>query len=773
MRLFGRARGAFARQSIVRLEPIEVDQVSHALHLDASGDEVEFDIPSYRHAAWAEVVLAATAEPAVLATLLVDRGNGFDEANAYRLGYLRSEFAQLRRFVPLRGARRVRLHLSAAPRQFRVHRLDIRATNMAAVAAHAAALAVRHQGGTEFARQVTSGLTRSGFRGVRRGLAAQLGHQDQRLAYQQWIEHASVSGEHDPLPMRVRAVNRRPTFSVLVTVVDGDVRFLARSIDSVRRQRFVDWQLCLAVDRRYAESVTGVLSSLRSEIRATVRVEDFGRRFDRATNRALDLARGEFVCLLNLSDELTEDALLHADVALSARGYDILYSDEDIVETDGSLSRPRFKPDWSPETLLSNNYVGRLCVYRRSLVTRIGGLHGEGDVAADHDLLLRGSEVTQSIGHLPRVLYHRRVSRSLAQPEVKAVQRVLEDALQRRGLTGAVRAYRRNPGHFSVRVDAPQTPKISIIIPVRDQPVVLDQCLSSVFKRTTYGDFEVIVINNRSQEAATHRLLQRWQGRAGKHVSVIDCDFDFNFARLMNVGVAASDAQLVVLLNSDTVVVTPNWLEAMAGYAMLPNVACVGAKLVYPDYTIQHGGVILVGGVAGHSHRGHVATAPGYCGRLLGASNYSAVTAACMMMQRRLFHEVGGFDEALAVAFNDVDFCLRALTMGYRHVCLGDVELVHHESKTRGHDTGTAQRARFAKEVALMRNRWARVLDDDPYYSPHLTQSAEDFAVAPTRRVRQASHDSWMFDSDLLAVSDHHAEGSGADVALQAIVPDA
>jgi GT2 family glycosyltransferase len=712
------------------LEMVGAKRLTRLFRRSRGKNDLEFDTSAYPKAAWAEVTLTGSAGPPALATLLVDRGQGFNQANAYRLGYLTKHSGSVRRFVPLRGARAIRLHISSEPAQLSVEHLRFRPVGIVRVAVHAAHVATKRRGVTGFVSFVASCTSSAGIRGIRRGLAAQLAHQDEQLLYQLWHEQTRANDELAPLLKSAAGLSRPPTISILIPVTTRDVRFLDRTLDSVRQQLYPHWQVCLAVERSAEDSVQTRLVGEHSDKTVCVAVDLLGNGFGQSMNRALDRVTGDFVALLNPGDELSEDAMLHAAVALSQGGCDVLYSDEDRIRMDGTILEPYFKPDWSPETLLSHNYVGRLCLYRKSLLVELGGFSSKRGTAAEYDLALRVTEVTSAVRHLPLVLYHRLERSSTAEDAIAGV-RVLEDALGRRQLRGRVRPYRSNPGHYSVRIEPGGAPKISIIIPICDQAQVLAECLESIFNRTTYRNFDVLILNNRSREGQTMQLLDDWRRRAPRQLRVLDCDFEFNFARLVNAGVTASTGELVVLLNSDTSVVSSDWLEAMAGYALVEGVATVGAKLLYPDGMIQHAGVILVGGVAGHSHRGQASNSPGYRGRLLGPSNYSGVTAASMMMRRAVFNDLGGFDKSLAVAFNDVDFCLRALRRGYRHVCLGDVVLIHHESRTRGHDETIEKRERFQIEFELMRQRWASVLDADPYYSPHLTRRSEDFGIDP------------------------------------------
>lgn len=689
-------------------------------------------VPAYLSRGWADFRLAGRAERAALAILYVDRGSGFNETNAYRLGYLGRDRATVGRFVPLRNATRMRVHISA-PSEFSVDRIDCGPVGLWRVAVRAGWLLVLRYRPEPLGlvRLIAATLGRAGIRGLRREFANQLAHSDEQYLYDLWRERYDTDIAFAEATASAGRLRTRQTFSILLPIIREDIEFLDRAIEAVQRQSYPDWQLCVAIDRRVAASAERALGSLAHDVRCRLEYGDFSGRFDAAANCALTLASGEFAALLGTADQLGRDALLHAAHAFDSVPADIVYSDEDVIEADGRLVEPRFKPEWSPETLLSQNYVGRLCLYRRTLLREAGAIRGASESLADYDLLFRASEKAKVISHIPRVLYHRRRHAQLKGTEVREIAISIENALARKGLRSSVEAYRSHPGHFRTRIEPDVLPRTSIIIPTRDQPELLSRCLDSIFDRTTYADFDLCVVDNGSRRSKTLELLERSKTRFGHRFQIVTCDIEFNFARLVNLGVRSTRGELVVLLNDDTTIVTGDWLERMAGFALRPDIAAVGAKLLYPDGTIQHAGVILVGGVAGHSHRGQPGNTPGYRGRLLGVSNYSAITAACMMLRRAVFEELGGLDESLAVAFNDVDLCLRASAKGYRNVCIGDVVHIHHESRTRGHDDTPATKARFLAEFALMRDRWAPILDADPYYSPHLTRDAEDFAISP------------------------------------------
>jgi GT2 family glycosyltransferase len=721
--------GEPARTSDLRRVPADADSALTASAGDGDEFELALDPDLF---GWAEVSITGRARPTSLVTLFVDRGEGFSTANTYRVGYLQGALTTVRRYVPLRNATRVRLRVSNAQTRLSIDRFECRSTALPRVAVHAISIMAkrRRYSSSQFVAFLISTLWRAGAGGLRRELARQLAYQDEQLLYQLWCERQLEASTVGTLDGADRQLQRRPTFSVLVPVVSADGS-IPDAVTTLLNQSYREWELCLAIDRRLAKQGQD-LTSMDPAARVKCEYGDFRGRFDLAFARALEMASGDFIALLSPSDAFASDALLQMAKALDREILDVVYSDEDTMEDDGRFVEPNFKPQWSPESALSENYVGRLSLYRTSVVRALRLATGEYSSEVEHDLLLRVSEATNAVGHVPRVLYHRRRRGPWSQREQRSLARAAQAALRRRALTGSVEPYRQYPGRMRVRI-APSWPaSISIVVPTRDQPELLARCLDSVFARTTYSNFDVWVLDNGSTQLTTREVLRSRKQRYGNSLHVVDCEMEFNFARLANLGASLCGGELILLLNNDTVVVTRDWLQRMAGFALLPKIGAVGPKLLYPDGTIQHAGVVLVGGVAGHSHRGHAGNAAGYRGRLLGVSNYSAVTAACMLMRRTVFEDIGGFDETLAVAFNDVDFCLRALRRGYRHVYLGDVSLIHFESQTRGHEETHEQRRRFRNEFELMRARWSAVLDADPFYSPHLTHHAEDFAIDPS-----------------------------------------
>jgi GT2 family glycosyltransferase len=390
----------------------------------------------------------------------------------------------------------------------------------------------------------------------------------------------------------------------------------------------------------------------------------------------------------------------------------MLYADHDYLDSAGERCDPFFKPDWSPDLMLSMDYIGDFLVVRRALAIEAGGIRSDLDGSETYDLALRVSERSQQIAHLPRVLYHAR----RAAPHTGA-QRVLTDTLERRGIAAEVSATR--PGLFRVRYRREGRQRVSIVIPTRDKWQVLKTAVDSIEQRSSHKDYELLIVDNGSAEEGSLRYLDELRSRH----RVIREDGPFNWSGLNNVAAAQAGGDFLLFLNNDVEVITPDWLEAMLEHAQRPSVGAVGARLLYPNGTIQHAGVLMgVGGTANHAFRTFPGDSPGYFGFASVVRNYSAVTGACMMTRKALFDEVGGFDEELPVAFNDIDFCLRLLKHGLLVVYTPHAALYHFESASRGS-------LHPMKAETFMAERWGDAVKIDRYYNPNLTLHYEDFRL--------------------------------------------
>jgi GT2 family glycosyltransferase len=561
---------------------------------------------------------------------------------------------------------------------------------------------------------------------------------DGRSGYDRWIARNDVRpSDAAAIADAATVLPWKPVISVVMPTFDPPEHLLRAALESVFAQLYPHWELCVADDASTHPRVREVLTEYAArDARVKLTFRPSNGHIAEASNSALALATGDYVALLDHDDLITRDALYHVALTLNQHPQtDFIYSDEDKIDEDDQRSEPYFKPDWSPDSLLARMYTGHLGVFRRSLVNEVGRFRVGFEGSQDYDLVLRVTERTQRIRHIPRVLYHWRIhpaSSASGTPSKQyafaAGRRAIEEALVRRGEPGRVETLPQ-PGSYLVRYELRMPDKISIIVPTRDHGDDVDRCLASIFAHPTYPEFEVVLLDNGSSDAASLDTFARWSG-AHPNVRILRHDAPFNFAEINNYAARNSDGPYLLFLNNDTEVLTRDWLEAMAEQAQRPSIGAVGAKLLYPNGTIQHAGVIVgIDGAAGHVLKYADGGSGGYFNILSTVNNYSALTGACLMVRRDVFERAGGFDERLAVAFNDVDLCLKIQALGLNNVYLPHVALVHRESSSRGYETGRAKQARFSHERGIIRERWHCESRNDPHYNPHLTLEAEDFSL--------------------------------------------
>lgn len=529
-------------------------------------------------------------------------------------------------------------------------------------------------------------------------------------------------------------------FSILMPVFKAPLSLVEKAIKSVISQTYTNWQLCIVDDASGDLELSTLLSGYtQQDGRIRVLTREKNGHISVATNDALTLASGEYVVLMDHDDELHRDALSSIASALNEHpDAEIVYSDEDKLTEAGIRHNPYFKSQFNPVLFLAHNMINHLGVYRTSTVREIGGFRTGVEGAQDWDLAWRVVEAkgADKVVHVPKVLYHWRelagsTARDIGEKSyaVTAQIRVISEHLQRIGRGARVAPSPRVQGMVRVQFDLPNPlPLVSIVIPTRDRKDLLQMCMESLVEHTSYSAYEVIIVDNGSVEPDALEYLKLL--KKNSNVRVLREDIPFNYSILNNSGVAAANGDFILMLNNDIEFTHDDWLHEMVSWAALPEVGCVGAKLWYPNGTLQHGGVILgIGGMAGHSHRGISRIDNGYVGRAAVHQNLSAVTGACLLVKRRIYEEVGGLDELFAVAYNDIDFCLRVRAAGYQNVWTPHAEMVHHESATRGMDSNAEKRARLEAEVALMKQRWSDVMSADSAYSPHLTRVDEDFSI--------------------------------------------
>ena len=569
---------------------------------------------------------------------------------------------------------------------------------------------------------------------------------DGRTSYSQWVKRFDTPTALDLERLRSRAERLAggPRISLVVPVYQTPERWLRKCLDSVLAQVYPEWELCIADDASPSPHIRRVLAEYAArDPRIKVVHRERNGHISAASNSALALATGQYVGLLDHDDELRPHALLEVAETLERHpGLKVIYSDEDKIDEKGRRFDPYFKPDWNPDLLRSQNYLCHFSVLETALVREVGGFRLGYEGSQDHDLLLRCTERAgpDGVHHIPRVLYHWRaiagstaLVRDAKDYAADAGARAVADHLVRIGADARVEQLPH--GHYRVHWGlGHKPPKVSLVIPTRDRVDLLRTCVESLLAKTDYPDFEIVVVDNQSRDPETFAYFAELERDA--RTRVLRYDAPFNYSAINNWAVAQCDGALVGLLNNDIEAIGPGWLREMAGHALRPEIGAVGAMLYYPNDTIQHAGVVLgVGGVANHAYLGQPRGYPGHGGRAKVAQGLSAVTAACLLVRREAYERVGGLDETLEVAFNDVDFCLRLRAAGLQNLWTPFAEFYHHESASRGSEDTPEKAARFRGEVERMESRWCEQLYWDPAYNPNLSLFGTDFGFAFPPRV--------------------------------------
>lgn len=567
--------------------------------------------------------------------------------------------------------------------------------------------------------------------------------------YANWVRlYDTVTPEtRTRIAERVAGMRELPLISVLMPTYNPDPVWLRAAIESVRAQLYPYWELCIADDASTSIDVRDLLRTYgETDARIKVVFRPENGHIAAASNSALELATGPWLALMDHDDLLAEHALFWiADCIAAHPDARLIYSDEDKVDDQGGRSDPYFKPDWNIDLFRSQNTFSHLGVLAADLVRAVGGFRVGFEGSQDWDLVLRCAERVRpdQIRHVPRVLYHWRIhlhstAKSMdAKPYAAlAGERALNEHFTRTG----VRATAEYVGiGYRARYALPAVPPlVSLIIPTRNALELLRQCIDSIVAKTAYPHYEIIVVDNGSDDPATLRYLRSITKKP--NIRVLRDEREFNYSALNNAAVRIARGEVIGLINNDIEAMSSDWLSEMVSLALQPAVGAVGARLWYPDMTLQHGGVVLgLGGLAAHAHKGLPAGLTGYAGRAALIQSFSAVTAACLVTRKAIYEQVGGLDEVNPhVAFNDVDFCLRLRQAGFRNVWTPYAELLHHESATRGEDVAPHKRERFLREIAYMQQRWPDMLKHDPAYSPNLTIGNEDFSYAWPPRVEAA-----------------------------------
>ena len=568
--------------------------------------------------------------------------------------------------------------------------------------------------------------------------------------YKEWVRRYDTldAAAVERLKGETAAMTERPLVSVIMPTYNANLDWLDQVVRSVQGQLYPRWELCIADDASTDPAVRPYLDKLAAaDSRIKVVFRDSNGHISAATNSALAMATGDWITFVDHDDVLPAHALLYMIKAISRHpDARLLYSDEDKIDDHGKRYDPYFKCDWNPDLFYSHNLVTHLAFYRSDLMGEVGGLRDAYAGAQDYDLVLRVIERIQpaQIVHVPFILYHWRAhagSTATADLNIKpyamlAGERALNDHFKRTG----VKAKAQFVGHgYRVRHRLPQpAPKLSIIIPTRNKVELVRMCVESIREKSTYKNYEILLMDNGSDDPEA--LAYFAEQAKTDSFRVIRDDSPFSYSAINNLGASQATGEVLCFLNNDIEVIAHDWMEELVSQACRPGIGAVGAKLLYPNTTIQHAGVVLgIGGWAGHAHKGFSLYAHGYVGRASLASNFSAVTGACMAVQRKHFDQVGGFDDVnLKVACNDVDLCLKFVEAGLRNLFTPSALLFHHESATRGYEDTPEKKARFQSEVEYMWKRWPRYMGNDPAYSPYLSIDHEDFGLAWPPRVSHA-----------------------------------
>jgi glycosyltransferase involved in cell wall biosynthesis len=580
---------------------------------------------------------------------------------------------------------------------------------------------------------------KSGWAGIRWEMGRRIGGYNN---YTTWVRRfdtltPEIRGR---IALRVSRMKASPLISIVMPTYNPNPSWLREAIESVRAQIYPNWELCIADDASPSAEVRQILRAYaESDPRIKVIFRPKNGHISAASNSAIGLVSGPWVALMDHDDLLPADALFWvADCIAENPDVKLIYSDEDKVDESGFRFGPYFKPDWNVDLFRSQNMFSHLGVLSTSLIHKAGGFRVGMEGSQDWDLVLRCMELVEPsrIQHIPRVLYHWRVhvdstARSMNAKPYAAIagERALNEHFQRTGVRAT--AEHLDFG-YRVRYALPELPPlVSVIIPTRNALALTRQCVDSIVAKTTYSNYEIIIVDNGSNDPAVLAWFKQIASQE-LNVRVLRDERDFNYSALNNGAVPSANGELLALVNNDIEVIAPEWLSEMVSLAIQPGVGAVGARLWYPNKTLQHAGVILgIGGIAAHAHRGMPFGREGYGGRAALIQSFSAVTAACLVVQKRHYLAVGGLDEVhLRESFNDIDFCLRLREAGLRNVWTPYAELYHYESATRSKSMSPKRQAQFEDESAYMRERWHAVIENDPAYSPNLMLAREDFSYA-------------------------------------------
>ena len=567
----------------------------------------------------------------------------------------------------------------------------------------------------------------------------------EEIPYGPWYE-AYIPTEETLRKQAKKKFAYAPLISIVVPAYRTPETFLRQMIDSVRSQTYGNWELCIANGSPEDEKMGEILREYH-EKDSRVSFKNLKENLGIAenTNEAFAMAKGEFVGLLDHDDLLAPNALYEIISRLQEETVDAVYTDEDKVTTDLTEHfQPHLKPDFNLDLLRSNNYICHFFVVRRAIVEKVGGFRREFDGAQDYDFIFRCVETSRAVAHVPEILYHWRTHKASTadNPASKmyafeAGRRAIEAHLERTQTPGTV-SHTKDYGFYRVQYPVKKQEKISILIPNKDEKESLKSCLESIWQKSTYKNYEIIIIENNS---TTEEIFEYYRELESAHenLRVVAWEKEFNYSAINNFGARYATGEYLLFLNNDVTVITQDWLEEMLGVCQRKEVGAVGVKLFYPDGTIQHAGCVVgLGGVAGHLFVDMPGDRTGYLHKASLLQDLSAVTAACMMMKKAVFWEAGGFTEKLAVAFNDVDLCLKVREKGWLIVYDPYVQLYHMESKTRGAEDDKQKVRRFQTEIEYMRSHWLKILKGgDPYYNKNLSLTKWNYSLRPLGTEKQ------------------------------------
>ncbi len=567
---------------------------------------------------------------------------------------------------------------------------------------------------------------------------------DNDYDYGEWYSLTRPS-EEELKRQREERFSYMPKFSIVIPAYKTPERYLREMLDSIVAQTYENWEVCVADGSPRGQSSERLLARYAQQDRRFKYVilgENKG--ISGNTNAAMDMATGDFIVLADHDDTLTPDALYEcARVLVEHPSCDCMYSDEDKMDMDGgALFDPHFKPDFNPDLLCSVNYICHLFVVSHNLASRVGGFRQEYDGAQDYDFIFRCTEAAGEICHIPRVLYHWRCHKdsTASNPESKLYafesgSRAILAHYERVGIEVEKVEKGIDYGIYHSVFKIAGNPLVSVIIPNKDHSADLDTCLRAIEERASYKNVEFIIVENNSTQKETFEYYERIQ-KEFSNVRVVRWEREFNYSAINNFGETFASGEYLLFLNNDTELIAGNFIEEMLGYCQRDDVGAVGARLLYQDDTIQHAGVVVgFGGIAGHTFIGLHQAENSYFHRAMSAQDYSAVTAACMMTKKSLFEQVGGFSEELAVAFNDIDYCMKVRAAGKLVVYNPYALLYHYESKSRGLEDTPEKVARFNREIKIFSEKWPDILKDgDPYYNPNLTLRKSNFALRDLKK---------------------------------------